>query len=305
MLCLGSIVVDISIQGLERFPTPGSEFTEASDIWHSEPARLLLAGTAGNSAVVFAALTGSCDLAGPVGNDALGEFLETGFSRRGVRLIGAASGSTATHVIANGVDGRRESYFHPGMSLDLPRVLASWDGGNVLITGIPLVMRRPRIAGMRHVLERAHAVGGRAVLELGQANEDPWRLDEITELGNEIDLLMGSTREFDVLLGTSLADGLPRLRDAFAGPVVLKRGALGAVVHDGGREEVVPATQVRAVNPVGAGDAFAAGFMAAWLGGRSVVDATRFACAVGAVSVATPEGPQGVTPGAVEHLFDG
>ena len=65
LLCAGSIVVDINIQNLPRFPQPDLEFTERSDVWHDAPARLLIGGTACNAAIVYAELRGGCELAGP------------------------------------------------------------------------------------------------------------------------------------------------------------------------------------------------------------------------------------------------
>ena len=45
LLCVGSTVVDVNIQGLTRFPVPDVEFTQASDVAHEQPARLLLVVT--------------------------------------------------------------------------------------------------------------------------------------------------------------------------------------------------------------------------------------------------------------------
>jgi sugar/nucleoside kinase (ribokinase family) len=65
--------------------------------------------------------------------------------------------------------------------------------------------------------------------------------------------------------------------------VVLKHGLTGATLH---RRDVapqeVPGRPVQAVDPTGAGDAFAAGFLVARLRGDDDLDAAR--CAVGAAA---------------------
>lgn len=67
--------------------------------------------------------------------------------------------------------------------------------------------------------------------------------------------------------------------------VVVKLGARGALaVHDGVAIEV-PAVEVPAVDPVGAGDAFAAGYLADLLEGRGLEERLRTAAACGAYAV--------------------
>ncbi|MDR1799798.1 MAG: sugar kinase [Bifidobacteriaceae bacterium] len=67
-----------------------------------------------------------------------------------------------------------------------------------------------------------------------------------------------------------------------------KHGAAGATVHFGGRSVAVPAIKVTEVDPDGAGDIFAAGFVAATLAGRDPVAATELACQVAGESVTVP-----------------
>jgi 2-dehydro-3-deoxygluconokinase len=68
--------------------------------------------------------------------------------------------------------------------------------------------------------------------------------------------------------------------------VVLKRGALGAWGSADGVRAEVAAPPVVAVDPVGAGDGFDAGFLAAWLRGEGLVAALDLGARVGAAAVA-------------------
>lgn len=72
--------------------------------------------------------------------------------------------------------------------------------------------------------------------------------------------------------------------------VVLKRGARGCVVFTDHEQMAIPAFPVNEVDPTGAGDAFAGGFVVAMLRGMSVTEAARFASAIGALAV-TRQGP--------------
>jgi 2-dehydro-3-deoxygluconokinase len=91
-----------------------------------------------------------------------------------------------------------------------------------------------------------------------------------------------------VLVG---GDGEAAARRAGAlGPteVVVKRGALGAAVLDpDGTWHVMPAPARIEIDPVGAGDAFNAGYLAARLAGASCLDALRAGCDAGATAAGT------------------
>jgi len=93
------------------------------------------------------------------------------------------------------------------------------------------------------------------------------------------------------LLRLPIASPARGAADADAGAVDRKIGADGVASFDGDIPEstddidVVPAYSVRVVNPVGAGDAFLSGYLAARLGGLPVRDALRRGNAAGAIVV--------------------
>jgi len=304
LLCVGSTVVDVNIQGLQRFPVPDLEFTDTSDIAHDDPARLLLGGTAANTAMVYAALTGACQLGGVIGSDPFGGFLATGLAEHGVEVLGERAGSTATHTIALGVDGRRQAYWYPGPPLDPEPLLAAWDPGNVYLSGINLCFQRPLTDAACAFGRAARAVGAKAVLDIGQGGPGALDFDEITAIATEMDLLIGSRAEFAAALGCGYADGRDRLRERFDGPVVVKQGAGGSLLDPGPGRAIrhISGFEVEAINPIGAGDSFAGGLLSAWLAGADLEAACRRGNAAGAVSVRSPGGPQDVTKAAVDRL---
>ncbi len=304
LLCVGSTVVDVNIQGLQRFPVPDLEFTDTSDIAHNDPARLLLGGTAANTAMVYAALTGACQLGGVIGSDPFGGFLATGLAEHGVEVLGKRAGSTATHTIALGVDGRRQAYWYPGPPLDPEPLLAAWDPGNVYLSGINLCFQRPLTDAACAFGRAARAAGAKAILDIGQGGPGALDFDEITAIATEMDLLIGSRAEFAAALGCGYADGRDRLREQFDGPVVVKQGAGGSLLDPGPGRALrhISGFEVEAINPIGAGDSFAGGLLSAWLAGVDLEAACRRGNAAGAVSVRSPGGPQDVTKAAVDRL---
>jgi 2-dehydro-3-deoxygluconokinase len=77
---------------------------------------------------------------------------------------------------------------------------------------------------------------------------------------------------------------------ALLGPaqVIIKQGALGYTALVDGRLHSAPAHVVRVVDPVGAGDAFVAGYLAGIVRGESPEAALGMANALGAFAVSVP-----------------
>lgn len=67
--------------------------------------------------------------------------------------------------------------------------------------------------------------------------------------------------------------------------VVITLGSRGVFVSSGGREEIIPAFKVDAIDTTGAGDAFNGGLLAALSKGKDIWEAARFANALAALSV--------------------
>lgn len=89
--------------------------------------------------------------------------------------------------------------------------------------------------------------------------------------------------------------------------VALKLGADGCIVADASQmRHVLPFPVARVVDPIGAGDAFAAGFIAGLLEGRGLEDCGRMANAMGACAVTTSGDYEGLLDrAAFDALLDG
>lgn len=76
--------------------------------------------------------------------------------------------------------------------------------------------------------------------------------------------------------------------------VLLKRGGEGVVVATPGRRVLVGAYSVQVVDPTGAGDAFAAGFISRRLDGATWIEAAAYANAVAAIKCTKPGAQAGL-----------
>jgi 2-dehydro-3-deoxygluconokinase len=116
------------------------------------------------------------------------------------------------------------------------------------------------------------------------------QLDDLRRLCAFADVVIAGEDEAAAISGISGPD--PKIAGFFLDRgsqlVVIKRGAAGAWASDGLGCWSQPAFSVRAVDPVGAGDAFAAGLLSALLAGLPISDALVRAAACGAMTVAVP-----------------
>ncbi|WP_308123335.1 sugar kinase [Modestobacter marinus] len=100
-----------------------------------------------------------------------------------------------------------------------------------------------------------------------------------------VDVLLVGDEEARALWGWDDDAVLDRLADAGPGEVVLKLGARGCAALVDGERLTSPGFPARQVDPIGAGDAFAAGYLAATLEGQDPAGRLRTANAMGAFCV--------------------
>jgi 2-dehydro-3-deoxygluconokinase len=100
-----------------------------------------------------------------------------------------------------------------------------------------------------------------------------------------VDLLLVGDEEARALWRWDEQTALDRLAEAGPREVVVKLGARGCAAVLGGKRLTAPGFPARQVDPVGAGDAFAAGYLAASLWGLDPQERLRTANAMGAFCV--------------------
>jgi 2-dehydro-3-deoxygluconokinase len=111
----------------------------------------------------------------------------------------------------------------------------------------------------------------------------------LVDLAPLCDLLFASENEAALIVGPrSPEDSARALADLGPRHVVVKRGELGYVACIDGTVYADAAVSVPVVDPVGAGDAFVAGYLAAWLDDLSPAESLTTANHAGAFVVAVP-----------------
>lgn len=149
------------------------------------------------------------------------------------------------------------------------------DGTAVVhVSGITAAISRSAAAFLDRVIDRAAGAG---VLVSFDVNHRPALWDAATAapalaaLARRAGLVFVGRDEAEVLWGTTTAEDVRALLPDVP-QLVVKDGAAGATAFAGGATVFRPARAVRVVDLVGAGDAFAGGYLAALLSGAGLAE---------------------------------
>jgi sugar/nucleoside kinase (ribokinase family) len=120
-------------------------------------------------------------------------------------------------------------------------------------------------------------------LDTNDDPEDAWAgvLDAMLD---RIDVLLPNEDELRRIARKPALDEALEVLSKRVPLIVVKLGAQGALVQQGARRELVSPVAVVPVDTIGAGDSFNAGFLSAYVRGKSPVEAARCAVATGALS---------------------
>jgi ribokinase len=229
-------------------------------------------GSAANVAVWLAAQGVPTSYVGRVGDDALGRESVAALTDRGVTawVSTEADLTTGTCIVLVEPGGERSMLPDAGANAtltaaDLPQ-RAFRPGGHLHLSGYTLLNPGSRDAGLA-------ALSMAAAADM-TVSVDPSSAAPLAELGaarflsmtRGVDLLLANRDEAAVLAGTSDPHlAAQQLGDTYR-EVVVKLGADGAMWQQGFIGASAPAERgVEVVDTTGAGDAFAAGFLASWL----------------------------------------
>jgi sugar/nucleoside kinase (ribokinase family) len=238
------------------------------------PSRVTTAGggSAANVAVWLAAQGVPTSYVGRVGDDALGRESVAGLTDRGVTAWVSTEPdlTTGTCIVLVEPGGERSMLPDAGANAtlaaaDLPQ-RAFRPGGHLHLSGYTLLNPGSRDAGLA-------ALSMAAAADM-TVSVDPSSAAPLAELGaarflsmtRGVDLLLANRDEAAVLAGTSDPHlAAQQLGDTYR-EVVVKLGPDGAMWQQGFIGASAPAERgVEVVDTTGAGDAFAAGFLASWL----------------------------------------
>lgn len=221
------------------------------------PARVSLrpGGGGANVAAWLGRLGADVTLIGRVGTDPLAEVALRALDGVELAVTRDPERPTGTCIVLVAPGGGRTMLPDPGANDALSADELPTLAGDVLhVSGYTLLRRGSRAAAMA-AIERARAAGMKISVDPASAAplaNDPVFLDRIAP----VDLLLPNADEVAALGATR-----------GAAQVVAKSGAGGATWTDGVETVHAAAPVVDVVDTTGAGDAFAAGFLSAWLEG--------------------------------------
>jgi sugar/nucleoside kinase (ribokinase family) len=204
------------------------------------------------------------------------------------RLVMDPERPTGTCVVMVTHKGEHTMLSDPGANSalspeDLPRDLFA-AGNHMHVSGYTLLSEGARPAALAAIQYSIRAgmsvsVDAASAAPLERAGAEPF-----LELSNGASLLFVNEAESQVLTGRDDAEQAARVLTAWYPQVVVTMAGDGALFYANGRPPVqVPAPPVdRIIDGTGAGDAFCAGFLAAWLDKKPPVEALSSGCRLAA-----------------------
>ena len=285
VVCLGIMVADVVGRPLRTLPAPGR-------LVLGDEMSLHTGGCAVNTAIGLARLGVPVQVIGKIGLDPFGDFLLRQLDGQSVGTRGVSRDpeiGTSTTMVMVDPDGERRFVHYMGANARLTLDDVDWgiiESASILHVAGALVL--PGIDGQptAELLQRAQAAGVMTFLDTVWDDTGRW-MDLLGPCLPHVDYFVPSLAEAQALTGLDDPEDVARaLLDRGVGTVGLKMGADGCLVmSDAGEVLRVPAFEVDAVDATGAGDAFAAGFIAGVWRGWSLERTARFGNAAGALCV--------------------
>lgn len=283
VVSVGDLVLDVVLP--VRLPVVGGQ--------HQEPAfRRVEPGGAANFLFAARHMGLRVTAAGAVGADVFGQLILDALREAAIDTahIVAPPGSTSTLVIALADPSSGEHAFlgHYGSGPNVPypegldAALAAADA--LFVMGYTFAEKRIVPLALR-ALEQARAAGLPVYLDVGpfMAAVPP---DLVPHLTARADIILMTEDEVGLVCeGRAGDEAYARLLDRGPQTLIVKQGASGCVIVTREGQTPVPGYPAEVVDTIGAGDCFAAAFVAGRLRGLTLVDAARLANAMGAATV--------------------
>lgn len=262
------------------------------------PAELTTAGAESNVAIGLARLGHSVRYAGRIGDDETGVLVTRTLRAEGVdveHLRPDPERPTGLLLVERRIGDTSNVVYHRAGSaasaLTAHDLDAALDGRCRILhaSGITPALSPSAAEATEHALRRARDAGALVVFDVNYRGK-LWSRDDaaavLAPLARLADVVLASDGELELAAGASDEAGVRTLLDAGVGRVVVKRGGHGAALHTRDGRIDQPALRVDVVDSIGAGDAFAAGFLSALLDELDDAAALARAITTGAFAVA-------------------
>ena len=284
-LCAGHVNWDVTLR-VDRLPAPDGEVTV-------EEQHQAGGGSAANVAANLACLGHAASLFGSVGDDDAGRRAGRELTEAGVEtILVEADGETAVKYLV--VDGRGEVMVLSNRGRNEAFLASDLPDGALEVDLLHLTNQPPPVAAA--LATRARADGVRVSFSPGRRFAER----DFSETLPLADVVFLNRREATALVNGAGVDALRE--DAH---LVITRGGDGAEVRADGHTYVHDGFDVDPVDTTGAGDAFAAGYLAARADGADQKRALAVANACGAIASGVVGARADLSREAIEGVLDG
>ena len=274
VVAIGRINIDVSMN-FDKLPKEPTHVI-------SNDGFISVGGSAANFAMQSSRLGVRTGLVSCIGNDSYGQLAMKELSKEGVDTKGILvldKQRTGLFYVAMDKSGSRLVFTSPGANKFLEK--HTLDDNYVsravvlhLAGGFPMMMSM--------VVEKTHSDGIIFSFDPGRAAKSI----DFKKYMRNIDLLFLNAKELkEYFKMTPTKTNLMKLAKSFPGILIIKRGKRGAVATDGFEYCTSQAFEVPVVDTLGAGDAFAAGFVTAWTRSERIEQALHFGNATAALTI--------------------
>jgi sugar/nucleoside kinase (ribokinase family) len=284
VVCVGILVADIVGQPIDSYPEKGKLVLVPRMELHS-------GGCAANTGIALGKLGISTRIVGRVGRDGFGDFIIGELQRHGLDargIIRDSSANTAATMVMVHSDAERSFLHCLGANTELTDADVSPEllqGARLLHVAGTFLMAKLDGEPTARLLAEARRRGLTTCLDTAWDAQGRW-MSVLAPCLPHLDHFVPSIEEARQITGRDDPASIAGvLQDAGVGTVVLKMGERGCYVHGHDGAFSLPALPVEAVDALGAGDAFAAGYIAGLVRGWDLEQTARFATAVGATCV--------------------
>lgn len=282
--CLGILVADLVGKPVDVFPARGQLSLVDQLELHS-------GGCAANTGVALQKIGVDTGIIGKVGNDGLGDFMVGAIERNGIDPTGIVRdpsvGTSGTMVMVHS-DGERSFIHYLGANATLVEEDVDFgllEGTRILHVAGSFLM--PGLDGepTARILKKAQEMGITTSLDTAWDSKGRW-MSLLKPCLPHMDYAVPSIEEARQVTGKQdPADVAKVLMDYGVKIVALKMGSEGCYIRSSDTELRIPIFEVEAIDALGAGDCFAAGFLTGVIHGWDLEKTGRFANAVGALCV--------------------
>ncbi|HMD83245.1 MAG TPA: carbohydrate kinase family protein [Terriglobia bacterium] len=281
--CVGNAVADVLARPVDHLSPSGTSQP-------LEDVALAPGGNSINTAIALARLGVSVRIAAAVGDDRFGQFIRDRVRAEGIDdagLVTLPGTKTSTSIVLVEASGERRflhlrgvSAFFSGANLDWGRV----EGSRIFHYASAFALPAFDETSLEPALKRARELGCLTSMNICWDVRGRW-LKTVQPALAHTDFIFPNREEGQQLTGESEPAAIAsRLRESGVKTVIVKLGAAGCYVESPQGSFTSPGFAVQPVDTTGAGDCFAAGFLAAICRGQSLTLAARDANATGALA---------------------